>query len=71
MLVYCVANVKGVKAMQEETYQLVMYMVYQAYREEIISKELFQEIDQYMCEKYNPIFPVSEKLWREYLCDER
>ena len=64
MLVYCVANVKGVKAMQEETYQLVMYMVYQAYREEIISKELFQEIDQYMCEKYNPIFPVSEKLWR-------
>ena len=58
--------------MQEETYQLVMYMVYQAYREEIISKELFQEIDQYMCEKYNPIFPVSEKLWREkYLCDER
>ena len=50
--------------MQEETYQLVMYMVYQAYREEIISKELFQEIDQYMCEKYNPIFPVSEKLWR-------
>ena len=60
MLVYCVANVKGVKAMQEETYQLVMYMVYQAYREEIISKELFQEIDQYMCEKYNPIFPVSD-----------
>ena len=58
--------------MQEETYQLFMYMVYQAYREEIISKELFQEIDQYMCEKYNPIFPVSEKLWREeYLCDER
>ena len=46
MLVYCVANVKGVKAMQEETYQLVMYMVYQAYREEIISKELFQEIDR-------------------------
>ena len=46
--------------MQEETYQLVMYMVYQAYREEIIPKELFQEIDQYMCEKYNPIFPVSD-----------
>ena len=33
---------------------------------------IIQEIDQYMCEKYNPIFPVSEKLWREeYLWDER
>lgn len=58
--------------MQEETYQLVMYMVYQAYREEMIPKNLFQEIDQYMCEMFNTTFPVSEKLWpEEYLCDER
>lgn len=57
--------------MQEETYQLVMHLVYQAYREELIPKELFQEIDQYMCEKFHPTFPVSEKLWpEEYLCNE-